>query len=230
MICVILAAGMGSRLKPITNFIPKCLVPVQEKPILTYWLDKLDLFENIEEVIINTHYLSNKVSSYIKKEQNKHKYKITEFYEKELLGSAGTIYANKNKLNGKDVLIIYADNFSQIDLKGFYDKYKLNKRHFNIAVFEAEVPEKCGIFEVDANENVVSFEEKPKIPKSNLANSGIYLFDGSIYFSKISGNEFDIGFDVLPQFISLMKVYKINGFHVDIGTHELLAKANSLKY
>lgn len=229
MICIILAAGIGSRLKPLTDVTPKCLIPVKGKPILEYWLDGLNSLPSVDEVIVNTHYLHEKVSSYIDNIKYKYSFKITEFYEAALLGSAGTIYANRQKIVNQDVLIIYADNFSKINLSEFYSHFLNHKQKFNIAVFKAEIPQNCGIFEVDLHGNVISFEEKPKNPKSNLANSGIYFFETNEYLKKVDGTEFDIGFDILPKMVSIMNVFTIDGYHIDIGTYELLHKANTIE-
>lgn len=87
----LLAAGLGTRLRPLTDTIPKCLVPINGKPLLQYWID---LFEKhgIDEVCINLHYLSDQVVNFIKANPSKIKWHLS--YEPELLGSGGTIFSN----------------------------------------------------------------------------------------------------------------------------------------
>ena len=99
----LLAAGYGTRLRPLTNTTPKCLVPICGKPILTWWIQLFEKY-NIQEVLINTHYLPNPVREFIN-EHNKSisKVKIKEFYEPLLLGSGGTILANKKLLMVKKI-------------------------------------------------------------------------------------------------------------------------------
>ena len=87
----LLAAGLGTRLRPITEEIPKCLVPINGKPLLEYWLESI-FSSGIKECLINTHYLSEKVADYIA--TSKYKKSITVVYEKKLIGTAGSLKKN----------------------------------------------------------------------------------------------------------------------------------------
>ena len=98
MKALLLAAGEGTRLRPITNRIPKCLVPINDKPLLEYWLDNLSKV-GVSEFLINTYYLSEQVEEFVI--YSKYKDKITLVYEKELLNTAGTILKNKEFLQMK---------------------------------------------------------------------------------------------------------------------------------
>src|SRR6185369_5050861 len=96
MKALILAAGLGTRLRPLTNTIPKCLVPIGGKPLLEYHLDSLSK-HGIKDVLINTHYLPEQVEEYIAAYRKNHSHiSITTCFEKELLGSAGTLKANED--------------------------------------------------------------------------------------------------------------------------------------
>ena len=86
---LLLAAGKGTRLMPITKETPKCLVKINGKPLIEYWLDKFIPLKSIKKVYINTHYLSNKVSEYLSYYGDKKKIEI--LFEKKLLGTAGTL-------------------------------------------------------------------------------------------------------------------------------------------
>ena len=93
MKALILAAGKGKRLRPLTFKIPKCLVKVKGKPLLFHWLKSLESTD-IENVFINTHWLADEVENYLSEE--KFNLKVSTKFEKELLGSAGTISFNFN--------------------------------------------------------------------------------------------------------------------------------------
>jgi mannose-1-phosphate guanylyltransferase len=93
MKALLLAAGLGTRLRPITEKIPKCLVPINGVPLLDIWLEKLSNI-GIEEFLINTHYLHQDVENFISK--NKYKKKIKTTFEEKLLGTAGTLIKNKD--------------------------------------------------------------------------------------------------------------------------------------
>jgi mannose-1-phosphate guanylyltransferase len=94
-----------------------------------------------------------------------------------------------------------------------------------MGLFRTDSPEKCGIAEIDQNNLIVGFEEKPKLPKSNLANAGIYLAKKEIW-DYIPQQEFiDFGFDILPRLVGKMYGYEIKEFLMDIGMIENYIKA-----
>lgn len=91
----LLAAGYGTRLKPFTDTVPKCMMPICGKPLLSWWME---LFEkhSVTEVLVNTHYLPDAVREFVQIYNAKNTgVRLIEAYEKELLGSGGTILANK---------------------------------------------------------------------------------------------------------------------------------------
>ena len=90
--CLLLAAGLGTRLRPITNHQPKCLVEVGGRPILEWWLEHLETIQ-CEKTIVNTHYHAEQVSQFLRNRKSKHIH-IVERYEQKLLGTAGTLLAN----------------------------------------------------------------------------------------------------------------------------------------
>ena len=151
---VLLAAGFGSRLKPLTDIWPKCLMPINGIPLLEIWIDNLHKI-GVNEILINTHYLSADVFSFLQKPKYKQLIKIS--YEKELLGSAGTLRENSEYLNDSTILLIHSDNFCTADLKSFYDAHlnKPKKCLITMMTFETKNPESCGIIETD-NNNILS--------------------------------------------------------------------------
>lgn len=221
---VILAAGFGTRLKPITDSTPKCLVDINGTPLLGWWLKLLEKY-GIEEALINTHYLSEKVDEYIKNEYDG-KIKVSLSYEPILLGSAGTIRSNYSFFcDENDFLIVYADNLTDVDLEKMMKTHYSNHSCFTCGVFHTNRPKECGILAVNEDGVVVEFEEKPEFPKSNLANAGIYIVNQQAYPDFMKENCFDIGKDVLPAFVNRMIAYEIKEYLLDIGTIENLSKA-----
>ena len=103
MRAILLAAGLGTRLRPITETIPKCLVPINGKPLIDYWLEQLTK-AGIEKFLINTHYLHEQVESYI--EQSKFAGMVDLVYEKELLLTGGTVIANKDFISDEPFMLI----------------------------------------------------------------------------------------------------------------------------
>lgn len=222
---LLLAGGLGTRLRPITDTTPKCLVPVGGKPMLDYWLDTLEA-AGISQALLNTHHLRDAVKIWLDTANESRKLTITETYEPELLGSAGTVTANRTFADDAEaVVVIYADNLSDIDLAAFVDFHRAHADPMAIALFRTPYPEKCGIATLDAEARVTAFVEKPDHPESNLANAGLYVLSPEAWREIADMGAFDFGFDVIPKFVGRMRGYTHPGYHRDIGTHESLAQA-----
>ena len=120
MIAILLSAGLGSRLKPITNKVPKCLVPVNGKSLIDYWFEQLSN-AGIERFLVNTHYMANKVERHIRKSEFAHKVKIS--FEEELLLTAGTIARNEDFINNQAFMLVHADNLSICNFSSFIESH-----------------------------------------------------------------------------------------------------------
>ena len=114
---LLLAAGLGTRLRPITLNTPKCLVPIQGEPLLGRWLRQLDL-NGCDSVLINTHYLAEEVEAFLKSWQSS-TMSVETVYEPVLLGTAGTLLANQEFFRSGTGLLIHADNVMAASLKDF---------------------------------------------------------------------------------------------------------------
>lgn len=214
----LLAAGLGTRLRPITNEIPKCLVPICGKPLLQWWVE---LFEKhgISDVLINTHYLPAPVREFINKNNRSFPVKLYESYEKELVGSGGTVRNNKAFVeNEEDFLIAYADNLTNANLSELIEFHGENDGDLTMALFRTNRPKECGIAALDDNHRIIAFVEKPVEPKSNLANAGIYVASKSIFELMPEESFLDFGKDVLPKLIGKMYGWEVKNYLLDIGT------------
>ena len=226
MKAVLLVAGLGTRLRPLTESIPKCLLPIEGKPLLGIWFDKL-VAAGVREVLVNTHWLADQVRDYI----DKHcppELKVTISHEQKLLGSAGTLAANRDFFDDQPFFIIYGDNLSDVDLADLYASHLEHRPVMTLGTFEAEFPERCGIAEIDEEQVIRGFVEKPQVPASNRAAAGIYVADKGIFdfFPAVQDSpELDLGFDVIPRLVGNMRNYPIDKL-IDIGTHENYARAN----
>ncbi|MBI1367290.1 MAG: NTP transferase domain-containing protein [Planctomycetes bacterium] len=224
---LLLAGGLGTRLRPVTDTVPKCLVPIAGRPLLDYWFDALGP-AGATEVRINTHHLPDAVRRYIAQKNVEGQFHLTESYEPKLLGSAGTIHANRDFADdATDVLIIYADNLSNVDLAAMLAFHHEHGDPMTMLLFHHPLPKQAGIVELDDASRVISFVEKPAEPKSDLANAGIYAVTAEAYREMADMNAFDLGFDVLPKFVGRMRGYTFDGYHRDIGTLGALAAAEA---
>lgn len=220
----LLAAGEGTRLRPLTETMPKCLVPIKGMPLLSIWLDLLKL-HGVTDVLINLHYLPHLVEQYI--DGNATGINVRIFHEKTLLGTAGTVMANRDFVRGKGCfLIAYADNLTNVNLRRMVNFHEERGGILTTGLFRAKAPRECGIAEIDGDNVITSFTEKPAHPVSNLANAGIYIA-GEELFDYIPMNKFiDFGFDVLPRLIGKMYGYVIEEYLIDIGNPDNYKRAN----
>jgi len=226
----LLSAGLGSRMGEITKFTPKCLLPIGGKPLLEIWLKLLEHHE-ISEVLINTHWLSEKVENYVLNRKSNSRLEITLVHESNLLGSAGTIWNNKNWIeDGEQFLILYGDNLTNINITKMRLYHDSHEEEMTMGVFHTDTPKECGIVQISKDNTVIDFIEKPKKPPTNLAASGVYLTDKRIldYYPQAYdyNKTLDLGFNILPQMVNKMKAYLINDLLIDIGTPDSYGKAN----
>lgn len=221
MKALLLAAGFGTRLRPITDTIPKCLVPIDGKPLMEYWLDELSTV-GIKEFIINTHYLHEQVEQYIK--NSKYKDRIILMHEDELLLTGGTILNAKKYLLDDSFMVVHADNLSFCDFDAFINNHKNrpNECEITMMTFQTDTPESCGIVELNEKNVVIGFHEKVNEPPSNLANGAVYIFEPCVlnFLESLQKNKIDISTEVIPSYIGRIFTYENNLYHRDIGSVE----------
>ena len=222
----LLAAGFGTRLRPLTDQIPKCLVPIQGKPLLEWWFLLLKK-HGVTEVLVNTHYLAEQVRAFIHLYNTRNTgLAVTEYYEPILLGSGGTVLANREFVSGEqEFFICYADNLTNIDLTSLLAAHREGGEVLTMALFRASHPEQCGIAELDKYGRIVSFIEKPSSPQSNLANAGIYVAGQRLFDFFPNAKFVDFGKDILPRLANQMIGWETSDYLIDIGTPENYAKA-----
>jgi mannose-1-phosphate guanylyltransferase len=224
MKAVLLAAGLGTRLRPLTDSVPKCLVQLAGKPLLDIWLESLAAV-GVDEVLVNTHHLSDQVEAHVALRDGAPP-RVRIVHEPELLGSAGTLVANQQFLEHDDMfLVINADNLTDFDLRGLVEAHRAGGVVATITVFRAPRPSECGVVEV-RDGLVTGFEEKPVDPRSDLANAGLYAFHPDV-LELIDGEPpRDIGYDLLPRLVGRARAVSLgDAYFADIGTYEALERA-----
>ena len=221
----LLAAGLGTRLRPITDSTPKCLLSVGGRPMLDIWLDALAK-AGVSEVLLNAHHLADQVEAHVAARIGPPAVHLV--VEPELLGSAGTLRANRNFVIGEDMfLAINADNLTDFDLDLLIDAHRWGNTVATLSLFRAPDPTKVGIVELN-DCLVVGFEEKPAHPRGDLANAGMYAFAPAVINEIIGPDPQDIGFHLLPALIGRARAVALNGsYFIDIGTPEALRRARN---
>ena len=227
---VLLAAGYGSRLRPLTLTTPKCLVEVGGLPLLERWLRCLEKC-GCENVLINTHYLADKVVSFLEGRKS-NTMKIRATYEPTLLGTAGTIIANEDFFSGGVNLVIHADNATDINLNDLIQAHYARPKGccLTMLTFSTENPYECGIVQIDKHGVVRNFYEKVREPHGNRANGAVYVFNSDFIdvLKAMRKPLTDFSTHVLPKLIGRIATYHTEENFLDIGTPENLEKSKKL--
>lgn len=220
MRAILLAGGIGTRLRPLTYKVPKCLVPVQGKPLLEFWLDRLSRC-GIDRMLVNTHYLSEMVEDYVNGSQ--YQDAITLVHEPRLLGTAGTLIANIDFFESEDGLLMHADNYCLDDMQSFFAAHNRRPTRCLITMmtFNSSDPSSAGIVEIDDDGVVVNFHEKIINPPGDLANGAIYILSAEAQSFIVSTlpTATDFSSEVIPHFINRIYTYHTDKLFIDIGTH-----------
>lgn len=212
----LLAAGVGSRLRPLTDTVPKCMVPIGGKPLLDIWLDAFDA-AGVGEVLINLHHLPDVVREHLDKRSAPPAVKTV--FEPTLLGSAGTLAANREWVESEEFfLACNADNLTDFDLRELIEAQRSHDEIATIAVFRSPQPSSGGVVELNGDGTLVGFAEKPAQPVSDLVNAGIYAFASRMVGELDDRRPLDIGYHVLPRLVHHARAVLVNGYFRDIGT------------
>jgi mannose-1-phosphate guanylyltransferase len=220
----LLAGGHGTRLRPLTDHTPKCLLPIQGTPMLQIWFEICQRY-GIEEILINLHSHGKTVRKFIEGSENAPKVHL--FEEETLLGSAGTIRANREWIGADSFWVFYADVLTTANLDQMMSFHKSMGQIVTIGVYEVPDPSRCGIVQTDQNGIARDFVEKPKVPIGNLAFSGLMLANPELLDVIPDECPVDLGFHVLPRMIHRMAAYRIPDFLMDIGTLETYQAAQT---
>ena len=218
---MIMAAGVGSRLEPLSSIIPKPLVPVANIPVMDILINHLGTF-GIKDIISNTYYKSEEIQNHY----NEKNIRISFIKEENLSGTAGGVKKCQYFFNeNEDFIVMSGDGLTDIDIKKAYKSHEKSGSIATIIIKEVapEETEKYGIVVADENGYIKSFQEKPnkREANSNLANTGIYIFNYEI-FKYIPENTFyDFAKNVFPTLLKnniKINTYKMSEYWSDIGS------------
>ncbi len=223
MKAVLLAAGLGTRLRPITNTTPKCMLVIDDRPLLDIWLDAFDA-AGVDEVLGNLHHLPEVVTRHLAARTAPPS--VRTFFEPELLGSAGTLLANRAWVEGEELfLTCNADNLTDFDLRSLIHAHREHGAIATLTVFRSQNPSAGGVVELDASGTVIGFVEKPSEPASDLTNAGMYAFHPSVLDEIKDAPPADIGYDLLPRLVGQARAVLVEGYFRDVGTADAYRRA-----
>jgi len=220
---VILAGGKGTRLKPITDEIPKPLLPVHGKPILQYGIELFKKF-GINEIILSIGYKGSQIKEYF---GDGSRFGVTIYYveETEPLGTAGPLNLARKYLT-EPFVMCNADELKDIDLSDMYIFHKDKKAMATIALTTVPDPSNYGVAKMQGD-RIVEFIEKPVSPPSNLINAGLYILDPEVLKYIPKKGFAMVEKDVFPKIAAEGKLfgYHFSGQWMDTGTLDRYDKA-----
>lgn len=211
--CMIMAGGRGKRLSPLTDKVPKPMLPLGNKPIIEYNIDRLIAY-GVKKIYISVKYLGEQIEKYFGDGSSKG-IKIEYIWEEKALGTAGAL-SLVEKFESEQILLMNSDLFTNVNIEKMYLQLINEKADMVIASTEYKIDVPYAVFE-STNYKVNAFKEKPTYIYHS--NAGVYLFNKDL-ISKIPKNEY---YDITDLMDELVKEGKkllhspIRGYWIDIG-------------
>ena len=228
---MLLAAGEGTRLRPLTLEMPKVLLPIGGQPLIEYQLSWLK-HHGIQEVAINLYHLGNKVKDFLGDGSH---FGVKIFYstEEKLLGTAGGVKRMEHLFHNT-FAVVYADVLTNFNLSAMIKFHQEKKAVATLVIFEAPNPTEVGVVEMSPEGRILSFVEKPKaanLELQSLANGGVYVLEKEVLQYIPTQGFSDFAYDIFPKLLELsLPIYgyalKSQDYLIDIGTIEKYNQAN----
>ena len=219
MKAMILAAGVGSRLDPLTRNIPKPMVPIINKPVMEHIIELLAR-HGFTKIMVNLHYYADQIQDYFG-DGSKWGVKIQYSLEDRLWGDAGSVKRCEQFFD-TTFLVIGGDDLADIDLKRLVKQHNEHKALCTIALSLVDDPAEYGIVLLNERGKITRFLEKPKgeVIFSNMANTGVYVFEPEIFEFIPKGMTYGFGNNVFPLLLEQKKRfygYLTSSYWRDVG-------------
>lgn len=227
---MIMAAGVGSRLDPLTQDVPKPLVPIANRPMMDILFERL-LEIGVKDVVANTHYKAEQIIDRYK--NNKMGINFSYIHEETLSGTAGGVKKCQFFFDeSEDFLVLSADGLSNANLKAGIEAHKKSGAIATMGIKKIEMEEipHFGVVVTDENGFVTGFQEKPHIKdaKSDCINTGIYIFKYDIFNYIPADTFYDFAKNVFPHLLAdriKINTFMVNEYWSDIGTIDQYAQS-----
>lgn len=222
MKALLLAGGKGTRLRPLTNFLPKPMVPIMGKPLLELTIEKLK-DQNVDEVVISTCYKSHDIKKYFNNGKDLG-IKVSYITEDFPLGTGGAI-KNAEKFFDDTFIVLNSDIVNDVDYRKLIRYHKKMNSVATIAMTRVDNPSQYGVIEFNEKGYIEAFKEKPKEGEtiSNWINAGTYIFEPEVFNEIESNAVVSVERETYPRLLQKgykLAAYKYNGYWKDIGTIE----------
>ena len=223
IVAVILAGGMGTRLREVVSDRPKVLAELNGKPFIFYILDQL-LNAGIKKVIISTGYLGEQVEKTIGNRYDS--LKVDYSKEHNPLGTAGALKLVQQNTDTEHFLVMNGDSYVEFNIFSLLTYSRKNKANIVILTKKVEDTSRYGTIKLNENSEIVSFLEKRKIAEGGIINAGIYFLERSVFNNIPDKTPCSLEYDFFPQMIGKnIYGFETDGRFVDIGTPESYLEA-----
>ncbi|MBI4371806.1 MAG: NDP-sugar synthase [Elusimicrobia bacterium] len=217
---MVLAAGAGTRLRPLTYEMPKPMVPVVNRPVIHHVLDNL-LKHGVEEVMVNLHAHPEQVRGYCG-DGSRWSLGLRYSLEPKLMGTAGAVKRAEKFFRGGPFFVMSGDGLSDIDLTAMHAFHRRRGAVATMAVKRVDARFDYGVTLMDGAQRIKGFLEKPSWGDvfSNKVNTGIYLFEPEVLRLMPSGRPYDFGRELWPKLLKLRKpiyAYETDAYWCDVG-------------
>ena len=231
MKALVLCAGEGQRLRPLTNDRPKPMLSIGDRPLLERIVVLLRQ-HGITDIAINLHYKPLSIVNHLG-EGSQWGVHIRYSYEEELLGSAGAARRLAPYLKDAPFVVFYGDLFTDLNLGRLLVSHKQGNAWVTMGLYTVDNPTACGIVELDRENRVTRFMEKPQADEvfSRLANAGVFVVEPQVLDLIPPETTFDFGHDLFPRMLSQelpIQGYVIEQLLIDIGTKRNYERAQEI--
>ncbi|HUR10114.1 MAG TPA: nucleotidyltransferase family protein [Flavitalea sp.] len=215
---IVLAGGLGTRLRPAVSDVPKCLAPVAGKPFLSYVIDHFRN-EGVEQFIFSLGYKHELIEDFILSEFPELSHQ--KFIEKEPLGTGGAVYAACGLAEEKSVLIINGDTLFRINLRKLIPFHFMTGAHCTLSLKPMQNFDRYGAVRLYPDYRVQSFEEK-KFHETGNINGGVYALNATQFRKESFDEVFSFERDYLEKHLPDRRIYGViqNEYFIDIGIPE----------
>ena len=224
---IILAGGLGTRLRSMISNIPKCMAPVAGQPFISYLFSYLKKQQGITRVVLSVGYLHEAIISWNNSQKNL-PFDVEFSIEEEPLGTGGAIKEALKKTNGSDIFILNGDTFFDVPLFDFLKSHKESSAVLSIALKPMKQFERYGNVIMNDNSIIADFQEKQYCEKG-LINGGIYLLRKNCELMDGLPEKFSFETDVLQKKVTnkIIHGFVYDQYFIDIGIPDDYQKANT---
>lgn len=221
--CIILAGGLGTRLRSSVPDLPKCMAPVAGKPFLAFVIDYL-LNKGVKKFIFSLGYMHEVIQDFLKINYPALNYQVV--LEEEPLGTGGAIYLSCKKATEKNVIILNGDTLFKVNIKELLEFHSLQNSYCTLSLKPMKHFNRYGVVEINNNGYIQSFMEK-KFYESGLINGGIYALNVQEFLQIKFEEKFSFEKDYLEKYYSALKMMGLiqDEYFIDIGIPEDFERA-----